>query len=881
MGANTCDGDVYIHNLATFIKSHERQLANALVAYKKNAPKTNTNGKSNSMPRQQQQTTKPVRLSLSLHHLYFLLGKFQELGISVGPMNIRLDNIDTESSNNYVSFLSEFQRNKAIQSDAQSIHSMSSVKSVMSSVSALWTTLSSSGQKGDNIINDLKYLYSAFTKLPCLRLATDPNAKLIEGHEEYPFDTSTPIKIFKNLSVLEISDMDPKEIYGWHILSENIRFLVVKRTNITDPYDILVTLVSDDINKRGSMYSEDSEPSPSSTSSLAIPMTKRGSFSSPSVHNSSTLSNSYVSSHHHYLSGSLPETTSPPSSYHASRLPTDDKYALIPRRQYQYQHKSRFTPKDALPTIDQIPTSSNPHEFSKIHWRLLKHLSLTENKITRISEEAFTNLENLSSLDLSYNNLTEIPHSALAKLRNLKSLNLSYNKLVSTKTFPKTLNKLTILNLRGNLLSNLDTLENATSLEKIDLRQNKLTKIAEMKPLLLLNNDVVKLNILYLVGNPVASNRGYRIELFNLFNGVDYSNDLRIDGSKPGIFESRLLLDAKSAQLKLNKFLDASIISKMAESVSTMNINKIITTTTTGDNSMSSDMLNNRMSSQSRVSMSSKEKLEDARDSIDSRASQRSKPPPLNLDSHKTQFTAPQAQILTPNKNLLNSSDQMLPPQKPFSQKASSVQSPATGNMREQYGSAAPISETTKNTTLATPASANYTFEKPQLDQGSQLPSPGASSQPSRAVSIDENIYPSGMILTRQVNASNSSLATSSSRKPSQEANPINKISLAAPALPVITQATTMTTVSSDPPTPHSQRRSADNDYFAGAVALQSPIKAHTFRHSDARIEPNPEPASAIDVSIMNMIRETKDEAGQPEPNSKEELSQGHKISVS
>ncbi|KAH3682072.1 hypothetical protein WICPIJ_006962, partial [Wickerhamomyces pijperi] len=164
---------------------------------------------------------------------------FQELGISVGPMNIRLDNIDTENANNYVSFLSEFQRNKAIQSDAQSIHSMSSVKSVMSSVSALWHNLSYNGNKGENIISDLKYLYSAFTKLPCLRLANDPNAKLIEGHEEYPFDTSTPIRIFKNLSVLEISDLDPKEIYGWHILSENIRFLVIKRTHINDPYDVL------------------------------------------------------------------------------------------------------------------------------------------------------------------------------------------------------------------------------------------------------------------------------------------------------------------------------------------------------------------------------------------------------------------------------------------------------------------------------------------------------------------------------------------------------------------------------------------------------------------------------------------------------------------
>ena len=35
MAKNTCDGDIYIRNLSSFIKSHERQLANALVAYKK------------------------------------------------------------------------------------------------------------------------------------------------------------------------------------------------------------------------------------------------------------------------------------------------------------------------------------------------------------------------------------------------------------------------------------------------------------------------------------------------------------------------------------------------------------------------------------------------------------------------------------------------------------------------------------------------------------------------------------------------------------------------------------------------------------------------------------------------------------------------------
>ncbi|GMF56038.1 unnamed protein product [[Candida] boidinii] len=241
-------------------------------------------------------------------------------------MRIRLDNIDDpDSTNNYVSFLSEFHRNKNIPSDAQSIHSMSSVKSVMSSVSALWNTLNVASSKGENIMADLKYLYSAFTKLPCLRLAPDKKARLIEGHEEYPFETSTPLKIFKSLAVLEISELDPKEIYGWDLLSERVRFLVIKRAKITDPADVLVDLVYFDSERRGSSLTEDDQDNrtgsvPSSASS------KRGSFSSPTFSSAQNFdgqklhySNSYSSSSlhlpYHQLSGSLPDSISPPQNY--------------------------------------------------------------------------------------------------------------------------------------------------------------------------------------------------------------------------------------------------------------------------------------------------------------------------------------------------------------------------------------------------------------------------------------------------------------------------------------------------------------------------------------------------------------------------------------
>lgn len=627
----TCDGDVYLHNLASFIKSHERQLANALLAYKKQ-PK-------NDQQRQHQQhlqqlNSKPVRLSLTLHHLYYLLGRFQDLGISVGPMNIRLDNIHSDdTSMNYVSFLSDYHNNKRMSSDAQSIHSMSSVKSVMSSVSALWTSMGSNGngfKSRDVLVSDLKYLYSAFTKLPCLRLAPDSRLKLIEGHEEYPFDTLVPLKSFKNLSVLEICDLNLKEIYGWNIISEQIKFLVLKKTGINDPVEVLVELVDDDVNLRGSMVEEttiidnNNNSSNSSTpSEFHHPQYyhKKPTFSKHNHHLS--ISSAYgTPNFHHQLSGSLPDShfhqrtsptlnhatlsrqytnedthhtrprkntssstnlivlsplsstnhyrrsnglyvqsTSPPTSSHT--LSSSRKLRRSKSNSSDYSVHSRLSPTPTPPPT----TTSTPNR-----WTQLKHLSFTENNISVISEWSFEPLQLLSSLDLSHNNLKEIP-AALAHLKSLKSLNLSYNKLESSKGFQRDkLPKLAILNLKNNNLKELTSLEFLKNLEKLDLRSNKLD-IKDLKPLLM-GTKPLRLQLLFLQNN---SMKNYRIELFNLFNGIDYDNNLKIDGSRPGLFESRLLLDSNAAELNLNKFF----ISQITDSINSMSLSPLQEMTTT------------------------------------------------------------------------------------------------------------------------------------------------------------------------------------------------------------------------------------------------------------------------------------------------------------
>ena len=189
-------------------------------------------------------TIKPAKLTLTPHHLFYLLSRFEELGIDAGPMKVRLENIhDSSASTNYVSFLGNTGRSGSRGSDVGSIHSVSSMRSVMSGMSTLWTSFGIGASISAARIErqkaavqaDLKYLYSAFTKIPCLRLAPDSRARLIRGYEEFPFDSAVPIYVFKNLQALDISGIDFRQFFGWDRLADQLRSLSLKRAGIEDP----------------------------------------------------------------------------------------------------------------------------------------------------------------------------------------------------------------------------------------------------------------------------------------------------------------------------------------------------------------------------------------------------------------------------------------------------------------------------------------------------------------------------------------------------------------------------------------------------------------------------------------------------------------------
>ncbi|KAL5356394.1 hypothetical protein BJX96DRAFT_162445 [Aspergillus floccosus] len=571
---NTEDGQLFIKNLASFVRTHEKALANALQLRRqpsKNGSSHTQSGSSSSSTtatlaaalsfgalKFASQNIKPAKLTLTPHHLFYLLSRFEDLSISVGPMSVRLENIQTDVSQSYVSFLNKPQRSRG---DRDSIHSVSSVRSVMSGMSGLWSSFGlgskdsvSKSEKAKAALEaDLKYLYSAFTKIPCLRLAPDRRARLISGYEEFPFDTAVPLHSFKNLGALEIIDIDFRSFFGWDRLSEQLRTLTVKRANLEDPGDLLTGIVLDDIDKRRRRSSKH-QPSPvlgwnGSTHPQPVHKTEMsGSLSAPgSPVGDAPFGSSASPKAAPMIRGASEGAKGRPrtGSISPSR-PTSSKHS--------YRH-SRGNPSRIRRTGSG---SSNSSETSghrsgsssnllagilpPMKWRFLRHLGLPDNSLTTLTAASLAPVANtLQSLDLSANLFTEVPDN-LASLVALRALNLANCMIESLHSLSRNpLPAITALNLRGNRLRSLAGIERLLSLERLDLRDNKLSDPTEIARL----TSLPEIREIWVSGNPfVKTHSGYRVLIFNLFRRTPgYSEDIIIDGSGPGYTERKQLVE--------------------------------------------------------------------------------------------------------------------------------------------------------------------------------------------------------------------------------------------------------------------------------------------------------------------------------------------------
>ena len=512
---------------------------------------------------------KPAKLALTPHHLFYLLSRFEDLGIQVGPMNVRLENLQETSAANYVSFLSQSQRPKGRGSDTGSIHSVSSVRSVMSGMSSLWASFgigSGSATKGERqkaaMEADLKYLYSAFTKIPCLRLAPDRRARLIEGYEEFPFDSAVPLYSFKNVSALEISDIDIRQFFGWDRLADQLRTLTVKRAGVEDPADLLINIVLDDMNKRRrrsskaqssptTTWAASSSPKRSPTLPHAELAHANSAPGSPDVHGH--MNDDEVRAALLVRSGSdgakshqksRPRSNSPvrPNSSRTGSTP-----GHLRSSSYKIKRSGSSSSHSSMSESWHNPRGSSSNLLAMgvlppSKWRFLKHLSLADNSLTSISASSLTPLANtLHSLDLSSNLFSQIP-DCLASLTALRALNLSHCMIDSLHSLTRNpLPAITALNLRSNRLMSIAGIERLFPLERLDLRDNRIADPTEMARL----TGIPDIREIWISGNPFTrTHSGFRVTIFNLFRKTPgYTEDIVIDTYAPGYSERRQLVE--------------------------------------------------------------------------------------------------------------------------------------------------------------------------------------------------------------------------------------------------------------------------------------------------------------------------------------------------
>lgn len=480
-------------------------------------------------------------------------------------MNVRLESLHAEASPaNYVSFLSQTQRSNG-RSDRSSVHSVSSVRSVMSGMSSLWSNLgighSSSAAKSEKamaqLLADTKYLYSAFTKIPCLRLSPDRKAHLIGGYEEFPFDTAVPLLAFKNLSALEICDVDFRQFFGWDRLADQLRSLTIKRANLEDPIDLLTGIVLDDMDKRRRRSSRvQNSPVLAWPSS---PFLRYGELAKTSSGPNSPMVDDKLSHSTSPRKGVLQKTDSEesdvqrgarasstsPSRPSSSRQDTSHRHMRGGSNKMKRSGSGSSNSSDHSSMPNRSGSSSNLLSMGILpasKWRFLKHLSLADNSLTSITTSGLSPLANtLHSLDLSSNLFADIP-DCLASLTALRALNLSNCMIESLHSLRRSpLPAISSLNLRSNRLGSIAGIERLLSLERLDLRDNKIQDPTELARL----TGIPDFREIWIVNNPFAKTHGnYRVTVFNLFRGAPgYSEDVVIDAIGPGYSERKQLRD--------------------------------------------------------------------------------------------------------------------------------------------------------------------------------------------------------------------------------------------------------------------------------------------------------------------------------------------------
>ncbi|ORY89792.1 hypothetical protein BCR35DRAFT_350219 [Leucosporidium creatinivorum] len=489
----TVEGSTYIHALASYIRQHESKLADFVRrAPAPTAPSWATiltlGIVASEVPLERKA---PLILRFDPHHLYYLLLKFDEVGIpNIGSLDVRIEGgASRPMSVNYGSAHLPLPGGGMLGMPNSDTMSIRSGFSSFSMGSGWWGT---SAPPPDESV-DVKYLYSSCTKLPALRLSPfsfsstpssrNPVPTLQRAVQDFgdcpPPDTTVPLYAFKNLQSLILEDLDPRAFLGWDVLSVQLKSLEVHRSGIEDLGELVCDAVVEDLERR-----------------------KKG-------------------------SGGVGEER-------RRRQGTSIGLDSV----HDHEHAPKGEEDSSSTNGDATETSSYPVP-PRAAWSQLRHLSLAHNSLTFIPSPPLSYLSVLTSLDLSSNLLISVP-VGLSHLHSLRSLNLSDNMIDTLVGVSKAVGAVTVINLSKNRLENLSGLDRLFALERIDVRENRLREALEVSRLATLPC----LRQVWIESNPFSApvaeggEEGYRVKCFNYF-AAEGRGEVTLDGTGPGMNERR------------------------------------------------------------------------------------------------------------------------------------------------------------------------------------------------------------------------------------------------------------------------------------------------------------------------------------------------------
>jgi Leucine-rich repeat (LRR) protein len=486
-------GDDYLCTIASFIRTNESRLAEAAFQRRRRRQSTQSAPTGLSLnPLQwfssdstsQSARPKPLPFTIDTHHLFYILIRLEALGFQVGSLDSKA--VNPSRPINYVDV--------SYSRDSSDSISLSSIRTSLSAVSrlslgvGLW-----SRPEPLSVDQELKYIFSSFTKIPALSLQAPGPKKIAEIAADPPNENALPLDSFRNLQSLECIDIDPRTLLGWDRLSESLWSLTVKRSGLDDVSDLFINAVKDDSARRQA---------------------------SPSID---------------------PHNLSRQSSFHSTRLPDSVE---------EHVEETVVTPTSEDPPQLASPTeSTSSPQLPPSKWAFLKHLSLADNALTFIPADFLPHLCSLTHLDLSSNLLVSIP-PALSSLYNLVSLNLSDNMIDSVLGIYKMLGQVLVLNLSRNRLDSLCGLERLMALERVDVRHNQLEESGEVGRLSLLPN----ITEVWVEGNAFTEiESDYRVKCFDFF--WKEGKSILVDGTVAGFYERRSLTAPPSEQMNSTRHL--------------------------------------------------------------------------------------------------------------------------------------------------------------------------------------------------------------------------------------------------------------------------------------------------------------------------------------